>query len=481
MSGMRRDGAKMLSGLVLRHAIGLIALYMMALIAPSFAFASPADYVVRVTVRDEAGAYDVSGVLVAQGRVATAARALGGADAEALTVTYLSGGAPIRVARIQRDGDVALLSFADPGVGRPPAIAVTAAQTNEAVIAAWATSAGVGGGRYVLTWSEPPSFGEPIRGAAVGGAILNSCSQVIGLILPGRASTAAEIRRAAAPNSAGLSTIGLAGEALQEVLRGLGAPLAPAPVPCESPAPPGETVAELAVAEAQAQAEVQRLQQALARAERQRTNEVGRIREELTQATTRLEETSAQLEEAEDQALGAQAQAQQATQQTAVVSTENAKIRTYARYGALGAAALLLVLAGVAGFLVWRARRRSKSLERDLDSLAEQDRARANAPDWVLTGKAGRMKLRGALMADAKRGSIVGRGKSEADVLIDAEQISRKHARFSLRDGGVFIEDLRSTNGTSVNGRKLAAGEVTEVREGDKIDFADQSYVLQRV
>lgn len=62
--------------------------------------------------------------------------------------------------------------------------------------------------------------------------------------------------------------------------------------------------------------------------------------------------------------------------------------------------------------------------------------------------------------------TVLGRGK-EADVRIDDAGASRAHARiFAGDDGGYVIEDLGSTNGTFVDGRRI---ERAELRSGDRI------------
>ncbi len=53
---------------------------------------------------------------------------------------------------------------------------------------------------------------------------------------------------------------------------------------------------------------------------------------------------------------------------------------------------------------------------------------------------------------------VIGRG-SDADIVIDSRAISRRHARIHQTDDGFEIEDLGSSNGTRVGGRKLASGE----------------------
>ncbi|MET8754679.1 DUF1707 and FHA domain-containing protein [Streptomyces sp. NPDC004667] len=49
------------------------------------------------------------------------------------------------------------------------------------------------------------------------------------------------------------------------------------------------------------------------------------------------------------------------------------------------------------------------------------------------------------------------------------ETVSRAHAELSLRDGTWILKDLGSTNGTTVNGRRVTGS--TVVRDGDQIGF----------
>jgi len=56
----------------------------------------------------------------------------------------------------------------------------------------------------------------------------------------------------------------------------------------------------------------------------------------------------------------------------------------------------------------------------------------------------------------------------EADLFLRDPEVSRRHLRFESHGGVVYIEDLHSSNGTFLNGRRVA--EAIEVREGDEID-----------
>ncbi len=64
----------------------------------------------------------------------------------------------------------------------------------------------------------------------------------------------------------------------------------------------------------------------------------------------------------------------------------------------------------------------------------------------------------------------------KADVALGHSKVSGRHAKVSLRDSGWILEDLQSTNGTFVNGRKITRVVLTT---GDMIRIG--SYVLQFV
>ena len=57
------------------------------------------------------------------------------------------------------------------------------------------------------------------------------------------------------------------------------------------------------------------------------------------------------------------------------------------------------------------------------------------------------------------------------DLMLPKGNVSKRHARLLCRDGRFIVTDLKSTNGTYVNGRKIA--QATIVREGDKIYIGD--------
>ena len=68
-----------------------------------------------------------------------------------------------------------------------------------------------------------------------------------------------------------------------------------------------------------------------------------------------------------------------------------------------------------------------------------------------------------------REATVLGRS-FDADLRLDDLAVSRRHARISLIGGSYFIEDLGSGNGTSVNGKTIAAP--TPLKSGDQIGLA---------
>ncbi|MGE5072380.1 MAG: FHA domain-containing protein [Anaerolineae bacterium] len=69
----------------------------------------------------------------------------------------------------------------------------------------------------------------------------------------------------------------------------------------------------------------------------------------------------------------------------------------------------------------------------------------------------------------------IGRDSASAIAINDAE-ISRKHARLTFQGGKYVIEDLGSTNGTFVNGQRLASPVV--LKSGDVISLGEQIVLM---
>lgn len=69
-------------------------------------------------------------------------------------------------------------------------------------------------------------------------------------------------------------------------------------------------------------------------------------------------------------------------------------------------------------------------------------------------------------------------GREGTDVLLEDQTVSRRHALIVLDEGKAFVEDLGSTNGTSVNGTQVAKGERVEVESGAELKFGSSVLTL---
>ena len=78
------------------------------------------------------------------------------------------------------------------------------------------------------------------------------------------------------------------------------------------------------------------------------------------------------------------------------------------------------------------------------------------------------LRLGGRRLIIGPSGATIGRSRS-CDVVLDDPNVSRKHAEVRPRGGAWVLSDLGSTNGSTLNGRRLEHPEV--VRPGDEIEI----------
>jgi hypothetical protein len=82
----------------------------------------------------------------------------------------------------------------------------------------------------------------------------------------------------------------------------------------------------------------------------------------------------------------------------------------------------------------------------------------------------GRAQLRheGRAILLGSSGALVGRSR-ECDVVIDDENVSRRHAEVRPSGGAWIVRDLGSTNGVKVNGQRITGAQ--SLRPGDRIEI----------
>jgi Protein of unknown function (DUF3662)/FHA domain len=97
--------------------------------------------------------------------------------------------------------------------------------------------------------------------------------------------------------------------------------------------------------------------------------------------------------------------------------------------------------------------------ERVSEPLEEFGRARAQTPLLLIDGRK---------VAVGPAGATVGRGR-QCDIVLNDPNVSRQHAEIRPRGGSWVLNDLGSTNGSQINGRRVDGPEV--LRPGDEIEL----------
>ncbi|MCD8299716.1 MAG: FHA domain-containing protein [Clostridiales bacterium] len=73
---------------------------------------------------------------------------------------------------------------------------------------------------------------------------------------------------------------------------------------------------------------------------------------------------------------------------------------------------------------------------------------------------------------------VVGSDPSRSNGVLKARTVSRVHARLYTEDDRLFVEDFNSTNGTYVNNNLIPMNTPTELKDGDRIVFATEEYMV---
>jgi FHA domain len=136
-------------------------------------------------------------------------------------------------------------------------------------------------------------------------------------------------------------------------------------------------------------------------------------------------------------------------------------------------------------FLLWVARSALRDLGRPTSPSGPRDGAtegaqilHAGAQDGgtpssarLVVEQGGGLKPGEAFVVGA--GITIGRAQG-SEVRIDDTYASGRHARIYDRDGLVYVEDMNSTNGTYVNGRRVSTQE--QLRADDRIRIGDTEF-----
>ena len=78
-------------------------------------------------------------------------------------------------------------------------------------------------------------------------------------------------------------------------------------------------------------------------------------------------------------------------------------------------------------------------------------------------------------------GVVLGRSPTNSEFIIDHQEVSREHIRLSQADGTLCVEDLRTLNGTKVNGHSLEPGELVELNNNDRLEVGPVAFSVRLI
>jgi hypothetical protein len=132
-------------------------------------------------------------------------------------------------------------------------------------------------------------------------------------------------------------------------------------------------------------------------------------------------------------------------------------------------------------FLLWVVRSALKDLSRPAPASRREAEVapaeRVSGPDQAVLVVEGGGGLRAGSAFALDGSTTIGRSP-ETDIQIEDQFASSRHARIYERDGYLYIEDMGSTNGTYLNGRRLDTREL--LRADDRIRIGDTEFRYER-
>jgi pSer/pThr/pTyr-binding forkhead associated (FHA) protein len=70
---------------------------------------------------------------------------------------------------------------------------------------------------------------------------------------------------------------------------------------------------------------------------------------------------------------------------------------------------------------------------------------------------------------------------ADNDLQLEHPSVSKIHASLVMnREGTLLVADTGSTNGTFINGRRIAYGEARHIEDGDVVSFGDVEVRFKR-
>ena len=208
-------------------------------------------------------------------------------------------------------------------------------------------------------------------------------------------------------------------------------------------------------------------------------DELDDTQSEVIEAERQREETERQREEAERQREEAERQREE----------NRARYIRWVAGAFVGAAAIALLFWVVsrrsvasANRKLVRAERLAEAAQADLAERNAQDRLAGAVPGVFLDGAdaAGHpasLRVPASVIASAG-GAVVGRSPFDSTVVLDHGEVSRRHFRLFARGASVLVEDLDSTNGTTLNDVALQPRSGVPLHDGAVLQVGSLTFTV---
>ena len=343
-----------------------------------------------------------------------------------------------------------------------------------------------------------------ISAAGYGGPLLNECGEVAGVNRGAPGTSARRLRRGLAPANV---VHAVAGTGVAAVLSDGDVAFGQSGAPCAGALADAKAQADAAAAELETKTEqleeatgqveatqeqleeTQREEDAAAARAAEAESRVGELEAEYAEAVRTGSAQTEELEARLEAARGEQAEARAAVgalegQVTALQDQlrQQAAADRFRLIATISVAGVLLLAVLVVVFVIRRQHARQLAVAQEEAARARRDAADARTapgdqvthPDCLLTGVTGdghavSLKIPGALLGG--NGAVIGRSPRDSTLLIDDRTLSREHARFFADGDAIHVEDLDSTNGTRINGRRMSARTPSMIGHGDALEL----------
>jgi adenylate cyclase len=126
---------------------------------------------------------------------------------------------------------------------------------------------------------------------------------------------------------------------------------------------------------------------------------------------------------------------------------------------------------------IYHVRAREGASEPTKTSALPQATLRLRGAD--LTGRKFGFDLCFDRLIKRREGLVIGRDFGQCDVVLSHPTVSRRHARLVLARNTLHIEDMGSTNGTSVNGTIMKPGMQQRLQTGARLKIGDIELTVQ--